>query len=788
MADADGSNSRIIGSFLAAVFFLLLIIPAQVSAVDTDYSDDAITIVTGDNYPPFSFRDSNGDLQGISIDQWKLWEEKTGIEAEITGMSWADAQAAFEAGEYDVLETPMYTPERAEKYEFSKPYAEIESAIYFNSEISGISGPESLKGFVVAVLSGDASYDYLVEKGVTDFAEYDSYEDIILAANEGNVVVFVMDSPQADYYLYKSGLQDQFRRTEPMYTSKVHRAVLKENSALIDVIDSGFDSISEDEYKSIDTKWYGISEMQERDLTPLFIFIGAILLCMLLLAGWNHILKLRVRDKTSELLREIDSGKEITAKLFESEQRFRKIFDNINDAVFLISAESPYEKGAIISVNRAAWEMLGYSEDELMSLSPPEIHSEKGKADLDTASEIIKKDGDAILETEYMRKDGSVFPVEISLHFFILGERKVVLAVARDISERVTALKRLEASERRYRNVVEDQTELICRFNNDFTIKFANGAFCSYFGLEKESVAGKKISSFIFPQDMEWLKEHIKILTPENPIEYMEHRIILPDGRVRWQAWSNRAIFDENENFIEFQSVGRDITETRQKDEALALAAKKLNILNNVTLSEIQNYLFCEQGYLQLTTDLSENEKQKEFLGKQAFNLDKITRILQFAKNYQGLGISPPEWHDFEKTFIFAISHTNTAHLEKDFDVSGISIFTDNLLEKALAEMVSKLLSYNKEATRLSLKSETEGEMLKIIFETDGRGIPKESEGKIFSRGGDPDTGIDLFLIEEVLSVTNISVKETGDPGKGIRIEIIVPPGMFRTGEGSFAD
>ena len=286
---------------------------------------------------------------------------------------------------------------------------------------------------------------------------------------------------------------------------------------------------------------------------------------------------------------------------------------------------------------------------------------------------------------------------------------------------------------------------------------------------------------------MEWLKEHIKTLTPESPIEYMEHRIILPDGRVRWQAWSNRAIFDENGNFIEFQSVGRDITEARQKDEALALAARKLNILNNVTLSEIQNCLFCEQGYLQLATDLSENERQKEFLGKQAFNLDKITRIIQFAKNYQGLGISPPEWHDFEKTFIFAISHTNTAHLEKDFDVSGISIFTDNLLEKALAEMVSKLLSYNKEATRLSLKSETEREMLKIIFETDGRGIPKESEGKIFSRGGDPDTGIDLFLIEEVLSVTNISIKETGDPGKGIRIEIIVPPGMFREGDESFA-
>jgi len=777
----------LIRHFFISILILALIFTSQVSAAGEDYSGDKITIVTDDNYPPFSFRDSEGNLQGVLIDQWDLWEEKTGIEAEITGMSWGEAQRLFEAGEFDVLETPMYTPERAGKYEFSNPYAEIEAAIYFNNRISGISGPESLRGFVVAVKSGDASYNYLIGQGLDNFVEYDSYEDIVIAAKEGDVVVFSMDSPQADFFLYKYGIQDKFSRTEPLYSGEVHRAVLKENAVLVDTIDSGFDSISEVEYSSIDRKWYGIPWMPEGDLRVLFVFIGIILICTLLLAVWNHVLKLRVREKTSELLNEVESGKRKAEQLFESEQRFRELFDNINDAVVLVSAEQALEKGDIISVNRAACRMLGYTEGELMKLTLPGIQAEEGREDPGKVTDILKKSENVVVETEFLRKDGSKFPVEVSLHRFTLGEKLVVLAVARDISERVEALQKLAESEMRYRSVVEDQTEFICRFNTEMELEFANTAFCRYFGIKKEDVKGRTIGSLIYPDDLYRVGKHIRSLTPEKPVASIEQRIILPNGEVRWQLWSDRAVYDENGEFVEYQAVGRDVTEARQKDEAIALAARKLNILNSVTFTEIQNYLFCQQGYLQLAIDLSESGKQKDYLEKQSESMTKIAETLRFAKNYQDLGISPPQWYDFEKTFIFAMSHTNTAELEKDLNLSGVLIFADNLLEKALSDMISGLLSYNTECRKISLGYEMEGEMLKIIFETDGRGIPGEAKEAVFTRGGDRETGIDIFLIEEVLSVTNISIKETGDPGKGIRIGIFVPPGKFRIEDESSA-
>ena len=178
--------------------------------------------------------------------------------------------------------------------------------------------------------------------------------------------------------------------------------------------------------------------------------------------------------------------------------------------------------------------------------------------------------------------------------------------------------------------------------------------------------------------------------------------------------------------------------------------------------------------------DLSNDETQKDFLEKQAETMEKIAETLQFARNYQDLGISPPEWHDFEKTFVFAISHTNTSNLRKNIDISGVSVFADNLLERAVSVMISKILAHSRNTTSFSLGYEKAGEMLRIILETDGNGIPKDSKRNIFTRGGDPETGIDLFLIEEVLSVTNISISENGDPQEGIRIEILVPPGIFR--------
>ena len=139
----------------------------------------------------------------------------------------------------------------------------------------------------------------------------------------------------------------------------------------------------------------------------------------------------------------------------------------------------------------------------------------------------------------------------------------------RDVTECNQVEKALRESEQRYRNVVEDQTEFISRFLPDGTHIFANEAYSRYFGWKRDGIIGYRFQPKIPLEDQERVKEFFGSLTPGHPVDIIEHRIIMPDGTIRWQRWSDRAIFDSLGAIIEYQSVRRDVTEKKIAEAAL---------------------------------------------------------------------------------------------------------------------------------------------------------------------------------------------------------------------------
>lgn len=124
----------------------------------------------------------------------------------------------------------------------------------------------------------------------------------------------------------------------------------------------------------------------------------------------------------------------------------------------------------------------------------------------------------------------------------------------------------LRESKELYRAVVEDQTELICRFRPDGTYVFVNDAYCRYFNKQRDEVVGHAFKPEIFVDERKQVQEIFNTLTVENPVRSLSQRIVFPDGSIRWQNWVDRAIFDENGTIIEYQSVGRDITDLRSAE------------------------------------------------------------------------------------------------------------------------------------------------------------------------------------------------------------------------------
>ena len=138
--------------------------------------------------------------------------------------------------------------------------------------------------------------------------------------------------------------------------------------------------------------------------------------------------------------------------------------------------------------------------------------------------------------------------------------------------ERFELEKTLGESLTRYRAIVEDQSELICRFDPDCALTFVNEAYCRFFNKRQEDLIGSSFMPFIPPSDREKVRAHFNSLEPENPVATHEHQVIEKNGEIRWQQWTNRAIFDEQGVIKEFQSVGHDITDRKLAEEELRRA------------------------------------------------------------------------------------------------------------------------------------------------------------------------------------------------------------------------
>ncbi len=166
--------------------------------------------------------------------------------------------------------------------------------------------------------------------------------------------------------------------------------------------------------------------------------------------------------------------------------------------------------------------------------------------------------------------------------FQIGGARRAVVS-----HEDITQLKKVEntlrTNETFYRAIVDNQTELVCRYLPDTTLTFVNAAYCRYFGRDRTEMIGRRFLDFIPKEEHADVLENIRNLKQSlTPVTY-EHQVLTPSGELRWQRWTDYPIFDLNENLVEFQAVGTDITEQKLAQEALAIAHKQLATLLEIS-------------------------------------------------------------------------------------------------------------------------------------------------------------------------------------------------------------
>lgn len=209
------------------------------------------------------------------------------------------------------------------------------------------------------------------------------------------------------------------------------------------------------------------------------------------------------------------------------------------------------------------------------------------------------------------------------------------VAIGIDVKQKEEKLKKSQA---RYQAIVEDQTELICRFlpDQNGTITFINPAFCRYFDICNSPLKWNNIFPFMVEPDQ--VRKDIQSLfdlTTEFPVSIKEHQIRI-NNEIKWLQWTYRAIFDQKGIIIEFQAIGRDITELiKAKETALQAAQIKAQFLATMS-HEIRTPMNGIIGMTELLANTPLNPQQKEFLqtlkssGQNLLTL--INEILDFSK------------------------------------------------------------------------------------------------------------------------------------------------------------
>ena len=148
-----------------------------------------------------------------------------------------------------------------------------------------------------------------------------------------------------------------------------------------------------------------------------------------------------------------------------------------------------------------------------------------------------------------------------------------------EIAERVTAQEDLKRSESRYRAILEDQTELICRYLPDGRLSYVNEAYARYYGKTRSELINRNFIPNIPGEDLRCILQKIAALSPPSPVAEFEHRIRMEDGSVRWQRWTHRAVFSAVGELVEYQAVGRDVTKRKEVEVELEEQRRFLRLI-----------------------------------------------------------------------------------------------------------------------------------------------------------------------------------------------------------------
>lgn len=458
--------------------------------------------------------------------------------------------------------------------------------------------------------------------------------------------------------------------------------------------------------------------------------------------------------------------------LIESEEYLQSLIWSIRVGIIVIDAGTC----TVIDANPAALEMIGTTKDAIINREYQEVFS---PAEAGKCSVADQGQGEDNVERTLLTRDGREIPIIKYVVPVLLHGRPCLLETFIDNSYRKQIELKLAQSEDNYRALAENSADILFSMSLAGIFTYISPQINKY-GFLVDEITGKPLRHVIHPEDIARVENDLARDLEKGAQFHSTFRILDKWGNVHWLDVNGTLRLDQSGKPVGIYGVLRDDSERKRAEDAIELANKKLNLMNNITRHDILNTITGLLGCVDMAKATASPEERMELLNE----IKELTRVIQrqiaFTKEYQEVGVHLPLWQNLNGVMARVLPNFTHSGPSILTDLENTEIYADPLLEKVFYNLVDNAIRYGETITTIKFYFQISDKGLSIICEDDGAGIRPEDKARIFERGVGRNTGMGLFLTREILGITGITIMETGEHGKGARFEMHIPRGTFR--------
>lgn len=506
-------------------------------------------------------------------------------------------------------------------------------------------------------------------------------------------------------------------------------------------------------------------------------------------------------NSVADLSRKIREQEEQINSLTQSVQKYKNLFNNSNNAIFIVDFN-----GNIIEVNDVACKRYGYNNQEFSTLPFIELILESEKNLFDKSFRNIETTNSKVLETIHFSKEGAIIPVELVFQNFDLEGKNSILIIAKDISERLKHEKELENERDLLKALMDNIPDTI--YFKDQNSKFirVNKAQSELLGIDScDEAVGKTDFDFFKAKHAKaaFRDEEELFRTKTSLISKAEH-IKLANGKSKWVTATKVPVLDKMGNVSGLVGMSRDITELKNAETKIQKYAKELQYLNSnkdkffsILAHDLKNPFFSLLGYAEMLEKSYEeftDEERLEYvhniisISKRSYQL--LENLLEWAGSQNGRIEYQPVTFNLGKLVNDALYLINPLAINKSIGIingikgSLVAYADTNMIRTVLRNLVTNALKFTDPRGTIQLNAEESKHHIKIIVQDNGKGMDSESLKEIFRNDvnhkslgtlNEEGTGLGLIICKEFVEKNGGQINVESTLGEGSKFIFTIP-------------